>query len=271
MPPSAGTASPTPTSCSTPWWDCDRPIWASRGLPPPAAPGHRLPHHAGARRRGVQLPRGRRLLRLLVLEPGGIAAALSPARRMHPVALYDRRPIPRRPRRPARRHRGRHPRRDLLCRGEPAHRSLGDDRRAHGALRAPVPGRGAARDRGGAQGSHPPALLGGGGGDPPRGGTPGALERKVLSARHGAHRALRGRRAMPGPLQGIRVVELGLWVAGPSAGAVLADWGADVVKIEPPDGDPFRGLYLTVAGAELPANPPFELDNRGKRSVVLNL
>jgi crotonobetainyl-CoA:carnitine CoA-transferase CaiB-like acyl-CoA transferase len=76
---------------------------------------------------------------------------------------------------------------------------------------------------------------------------------------------------MSGPLTGIRVVELGLWVAGPSAGAVLADWGAEVVKIEPPEGDPFRGLYLTVAGAELPANPPFELDNRGKRSVALNL
>jgi crotonobetainyl-CoA:carnitine CoA-transferase CaiB-like acyl-CoA transferase len=76
---------------------------------------------------------------------------------------------------------------------------------------------------------------------------------------------------MPGPCQGIRVVELGVWVAGPSAGGVLADWGADVVKIEPPDGDPFRGLYLTAAGVELPANPPFELDNRGKRSVVLDL
>ena len=76
---------------------------------------------------------------------------------------------------------------------------------------------------------------------------------------------------MAGPLEGIRVVELGLWVAGPSAGAVLADWGAEVIKIEPPEGDPFRGLYLTAAGAELPANPPFELDNRGKRSVVLNL
>jgi len=76
---------------------------------------------------------------------------------------------------------------------------------------------------------------------------------------------------MSGPLTGIRVVELGLWVAGPSAGAVLADWGAEVVKIEPPDGDPFRGLYLMAAGAELPANPPFELDNRGKRSVALNL
>src|SRR5215831_8867637 len=76
---------------------------------------------------------------------------------------------------------------------------------------------------------------------------------------------------MPGPLEGIRVVELGIWVAGPSAGGVLADWGAEVIKIEPPEGDPFRGLYLVAAGAELPANPPFELDNRGKRSVVLNL
>ena len=76
---------------------------------------------------------------------------------------------------------------------------------------------------------------------------------------------------MPGPMSGVRVVELGFWVAGPSAGGVLADWGAEVVKIEPPDGDPFRGLYLAVSGAELPANPPFELDNRGKRSIALDL
>jgi crotonobetainyl-CoA:carnitine CoA-transferase CaiB-like acyl-CoA transferase len=76
---------------------------------------------------------------------------------------------------------------------------------------------------------------------------------------------------MPGPLEGLRVVEVGLWVAGPSAGGILADWGADVVKIEPPTGDPFRGLYLTVAGMSLPANPPFELDNRGKRSICLDL
>ena len=76
---------------------------------------------------------------------------------------------------------------------------------------------------------------------------------------------------MPGPMSGVRVVELGFWVAGPSASGVLADWGAEVVKIEPPDGDPFRGLYLAAAGAEVPANPPFELDNRGKRSIALNL
>src|ERR1043166_5965530 len=53
-----------------------------------------------------------------------------------------------------------------------------------------------------------------------------------------------------GPLEGIRVVELGVWVAGPAAGGVLADWGAAVVKIEPPDGGPVRGLYPAVAGGE---------------------
>src|SRR5258706_1783494 len=76
---------------------------------------------------------------------------------------------------------------------------------------------------------------------------------------------------MSGPLVGIRVVELGVWVAGPSAGGVLADWGAAVVKIEPPDGDPFRRLSRPASGVGLRANPPFELDNRGKRSVVLDL
>ena len=76
---------------------------------------------------------------------------------------------------------------------------------------------------------------------------------------------------MAGPCQGIRVVELAVWVAGPSAGGILADWGADVVKIEPREGDPFRGLFMVAAGIELPANPPFELDNRGKRSIALDL
>ncbi|MGH7948768.1 MAG: CaiB/BaiF CoA transferase family protein [Candidatus Binataceae bacterium] len=76
---------------------------------------------------------------------------------------------------------------------------------------------------------------------------------------------------MPGPLAGIRVVELGFWVAAPAAGGIMADWGADVIKIEPPTGDPFRGLFLQAAGMEVPINPPFELDNRGKRSISLDL
>jgi crotonobetainyl-CoA:carnitine CoA-transferase CaiB-like acyl-CoA transferase len=70
-------------------------------------------------------------------------------------------------------------------------------------------------------------------------------------------------------MEGVRVVEVGLWVAGPAASAVLGDWGADVIKIEPPDGDPFRGLLSAFGGDGL--NPPFELDNRNKRSVGLNL
>lgn len=73
---------------------------------------------------------------------------------------------------------------------------------------------------------------------------------------------------MAGPLQGVKVVEIGVWVAGPSCAAILADWGADVIKIEPPEGDPFRGLFASLG---VTMNPPFELDNRNKRSVSLNL
>jgi crotonobetainyl-CoA:carnitine CoA-transferase CaiB-like acyl-CoA transferase len=77
---------------------------------------------------------------------------------------------------------------------------------------------------------------------------------------------------MGGPLDGTRVLELGIWVAVPSAAAVLADWGAQVVKIEPPDGDPLRALAATGLVPYQPdVNPAFQLDNRGKRSVVLDL
>jgi crotonobetainyl-CoA:carnitine CoA-transferase CaiB-like acyl-CoA transferase len=69
-------------------------------------------------------------------------------------------------------------------------------------------------------------------------------------------------------MEGIKVVEVGMWVAGPAAAGNLGDWGADVVKIEPPEGDPFRAL---LSGIVEGVNPPFELDNRNKRSVGLNL
>ena len=74
---------------------------------------------------------------------------------------------------------------------------------------------------------------------------------------------------MAGPMEGVRVVELAVWVAGPSAAGILCDWGADVVKIEPPEGDPFRGLMALLG--QTTSNPPFELDNRGKRSTALDL
>ncbi|MEC7844882.1 MAG: CoA transferase [Actinomycetota bacterium] len=75
---------------------------------------------------------------------------------------------------------------------------------------------------------------------------------------------------MAGPMEGIRVVELGVWVAGPAAGGILADWGAEVIKIEAPNGDPARS-FQRMLGGDMPNNPPFELDNRGKQSIVLDL
>lgn len=75
---------------------------------------------------------------------------------------------------------------------------------------------------------------------------------------------------MAGPVEGVTVVELGVWVAGPAAGGILADWGADVIKIEPPTGDPGR-MFGRMLGCDLGVNPPFEMDNRSKRSVVLDL
>jgi crotonobetainyl-CoA:carnitine CoA-transferase CaiB-like acyl-CoA transferase len=71
-------------------------------------------------------------------------------------------------------------------------------------------------------------------------------------------------------LEGVRVVELGVWVAGPAVGGLLADWGADVIKVEPPTGDPMRAVFGAL-GIDVGQNPPFELDNRGKRSVVIDL
>jgi crotonobetainyl-CoA:carnitine CoA-transferase CaiB-like acyl-CoA transferase len=72
------------------------------------------------------------------------------------------------------------------------------------------------------------------------------------------------------PLEGIAVVELGMWVAAPAAATMLADWGADVIKVEAPTGDPNR-YTLRHVGQEIDSAPPFETDNRGKRGIVLDL
>lgn len=72
-------------------------------------------------------------------------------------------------------------------------------------------------------------------------------------------------------LEGVRVVELAVWVAGPAAAGVLADWGADVVKVEAASGDPQRAVFGAIGVRDQGSVPPFELDNRGKRSVVLDL
>jgi crotonobetainyl-CoA:carnitine CoA-transferase CaiB-like acyl-CoA transferase len=73
----------------------------------------------------------------------------------------------------------------------------------------------------------------------------------------------------------VRVLEVASWIFVPAAGAVLADWGADVIKVEHPVfGDPQRGLLtmsITGTAAPPPVNFMTELPNRGKRSVGLDL
>ena len=71
---------------------------------------------------------------------------------------------------------------------------------------------------------------------------------------------------MAGALDGIRVVELANYVSGPYAGMMLADFGAEVIKVEVPGtGDPFRG-WGTVD-----YSPTFGSVNRSKKSVALDL
>ena len=72
-------------------------------------------------------------------------------------------------------------------------------------------------------------------------------------------------------LDGIRVLDLTIWQQGPMTTAMLADWGADVIKIEGPDSpDPGRSLVRYDAGHGGP-NAYFETHNRNKRGIVLDL
>jgi crotonobetainyl-CoA:carnitine CoA-transferase CaiB-like acyl-CoA transferase len=71
-------------------------------------------------------------------------------------------------------------------------------------------------------------------------------------------------------LAGIRVVELATYIAAPGACALLADWGAEVIKVESPRGDPHR-QYFGFTGDAIAENRVFDLDNRGKRSIALDL
>ncbi len=69
----------------------------------------------------------------------------------------------------------------------------------------------------------------------------------------------------PATLSGIRVVEQGTFITGPCAGMMLADLGADVIKVESPEGDPYRA-YQTGQ-----YSPHFQAYNRNKRSIALDM
>src|SRR5512141_1751139 len=78
---------------------------------------------------------------------------------------------------------------------------------------------------------------------------------------------------MSGPLSGVRGVEITMFQQAPKAGTRLGDLGADVIKVEPKEGDPARG-FMRLIGATVGLkghNYYFESNNRNKRSVALNL
>ena len=72
--------------------------------------------------------------------------------------------------------------------------------------------------------------------------------------------------------EGLKVLDVGTWVAGPVAATILADFGADVIKVEQPGrGDPFRYLSRTLNTPDVDINYTWIMDGRNKRSITLDL
>jgi len=74
-------------------------------------------------------------------------------------------------------------------------------------------------------------------------------------------------------LEGIKIIDFTTWIFAPGCTALLADWGADVIKIEDPaTGDPQRAIIMFGGGTEVPEiNFPWELENRNKRGMAIDL
>jgi crotonobetainyl-CoA:carnitine CoA-transferase CaiB-like acyl-CoA transferase len=77
--------------------------------------------------------------------------------------------------------------------------------------------------------------------------------------------------SMSKPLEGIKVVEVAMWAFVPACGGILSDLGAEVIKVEPPSGDPLRGLSIGAIGGGGRVDLSWESYNRGKKSVTLDL
>lgn len=75
-----------------------------------------------------------------------------------------------------------------------------------------------------------------------------------------------------GIFSGLKVVDLASFIAGPAATTVLSDFGAEVIKVEPPgSGDPYRGFYKTPPNPTSSVNYSWQLTNRNKRGLALDL
>ena len=73
------------------------------------------------------------------------------------------------------------------------------------------------------------------------------------------------------PLEGIKVVELSTFVAAPGCARILADLGADVIKVEGLTGDPWRERGRNIIGRGDGENPIYDVYNTGKRSIRVNI
>ncbi|TDH63549.1 CoA transferase [Dankookia rubra] len=76
---------------------------------------------------------------------------------------------------------------------------------------------------------------------------------------------------MAGIFAGLRVIDAASYVAGPSAATILGDFGAEVIKLEPPGGDAYRALSTAPGQPRGETDYPWVLDNRGKRGLMLDL
>src|SRR5882757_1953121 len=75
-----------------------------------------------------------------------------------------------------------------------------------------------------------------------------------------------------GIFSGLKVIDCASFIAGPAAGTILSDFGAEVIKIEPPGrGDPHRFLYAVEPNPRTKRNYFWQLTNRNKRGLALNL
>src|SRR3954447_18771814 len=70
---------------------------------------------------------------------------------------------------------------------------------------------------------------------------------------------------------GLKVVDLASFIAGPGAAVILSDFGADVIKVEPPTGDLQRILHKVPPQPRSGESYPWHLDNRNKRGLALDL
>ena len=73
------------------------------------------------------------------------------------------------------------------------------------------------------------------------------------------------------PFGGLKVIDCASYIAAPVAATLLSDFGADVIKVEPPDGDPHRTLIDRLGLVDPPGNFVWELASRNKRSLALDL